>query len=97
MMARQRKKQMAQYKHHPDTLIVLRDIENRLEQLIEASQTSSAPFVETETQALQSAKMLVVQARKTGHVFRGSSAVPDGLLPYVKTPSVTEQLGVNHG
>lgn len=87
---------MAKYPHHPDTLIVLKDIENRLEQLIEASQTSSAPFVETEVQALQSAKMLIVQARNTGHVFRGSSAVPDGLLPYVKTPSVTEQLGVDN-
>lgn len=86
---------MAKYKHHPDTVIVLNDLENRLTQLIEASGRSTKPFVDTEVQALQSARTLVKQCKDTGHTFRGSSYVPDGLEGYFTTPSVTERLGVD--
>ncbi len=85
---------MAKYKHHPDTLIVLNDLENRLTQLIEASRKHNAPFVDTEVQALQAARMLVKQCKDTGHTFRGSSFVPDGLEGYYDTPGITERLGV---
>jgi hypothetical protein len=85
---------MAKYKHHADTLIVLKDLDNRLTQLIEASLTSNADFVETEVRALQSARSLVEQCTNHGHVFRGSSYVPDGLEPYFKTPSPNERLNV---
>lgn len=88
---------MAKYKHHPDTLIVLKDLDNRLTQLIEASGKYNKPFVETEKQAFQSARTLVKQCIDTGHTFRGSSYVPDGLNGYFETPSVTERLGVKDG
>lgn len=88
---------MAKYKHLPDTFIVLRDIENRLVQLMEANTAFAKvepELVEHQNQGLRSALIVVQQAIKTGHVFRGSSAVPDGLLEVVKTPSVAEKLGV---
>lgn len=81
---------MAKYPHHPDTLIVLRDLENRLVQLIESNELARErhpEMIEQQNRAFNSALMLVRQCIDTGHVFRGSSAVPDGLLPYVKTPS----------
>ncbi len=84
---------MAKYKHNQETLHVLADLDNRLTQLIEAAQTSGAEFVDTEVRALMSARTLVDQCKKTGHVFRGS-VVPDGLLPYVKTPSYDNPLRV---
>ena len=84
------------YPHNKDTLIVLKDIENRIQQLIEASEAYKEMLSEEEfdieQRSLQSALMVVKQAIKHGHVFRGSSAVPDGLLPYVKTPSPSETL-----
>jgi hypothetical protein len=88
---------MAKYKHTKETLIVLRDLENRIQQLIEANEqyrTKSPELVTHQEFALNSCLLLVRQCIKTGHVFRGSSAVPDGLLQYVKTPSVTEQLKI---
>lgn len=86
------------YKHHPDTKIVLEDIKNRLQQLIEANEQYEhrwPELVKHQNTAFQSAKTIVQQAIDTGHVFRGSSAVPDGLLEYVTTPSVPERLGVD--
>lgn len=80
---------MAKYLHHPATLTVLNDLDNRLTQLIEAA--GDSPL---EVQALQAARTLVKQCKDTGHTFRGSSAVPDGLEPYFKTPSVKQRLGV---
>lgn len=87
---------MSKYKHAPETLVALNDIKNRLQQLIEANERyeANAPFlVKQQNIALQSALTVVQQVIDTGHTFRGSSAVPDGLLPYIKTPSVTERLG----
>lgn len=87
---------MAKYKHSRDTQIVLNDIKNRLVQLKEAGEAykklQSEEVFETEQRALSSALMVVQQAIDHGHVFRGSDFVPDGLLPYVKTPSPTETL-----
>ena len=87
---------MAKYKHNEDTKIVLNDIKNRLVQLKEASQAykslQSDEVHTTEQRAFDSAIMVVQQAIDNGHVFRGSDFVPDGLLPYVKTPSPTETL-----
>lgn len=87
------------YPHNEDTLIVLKDIENRFIQLKEASEAyksiSDPKKYEAEQQAFESALVVVRQAIKHGHVFRGSSFVPDGLLPYVKTPSPTKTLIAN--
>jgi hypothetical protein len=86
---------MAKYPHHPDTLIVLRDIENRLTQLMEANEMARPThpdLVEWQNRALASAKQLVQQAIDTGHVFRGSWAVPDGMLPYFQTPPPEQTL-----
>lgn len=86
---------MAKYPHHPDTLIVLKDLENRLQQLIEAgdlAEEQHPELVKYQRTAFQSCLVLVRQCISTGHVFRGSSYVPDGLLPYVKTPSPQETL-----
>lgn len=87
---------MAKYPHNEDTLIVLKDIENRLVQLKEAGEAYKSQLdpkkYEGEQQGLDAGLMIVRQAIKHGHVFRGSSFVPDGLLPYVKTPSPTETL-----
>lgn len=88
---------MAKFKHNEQTMVVLQDLDNRLTQLIEAAQTSNKEFVDTEVRALQSARTLVDQCIKTGHVFRGSDFVPDGLLPYVKTPSYFNPLKVIKG
>jgi len=82
------------YRHTEDTLHVLKDLDNRLTQLIEAAQTSSAEFVDTEVRALMSARTLVQQCKDTGHVFRGSSYVPDGLIGYFKTESYNNPLKV---
>ena len=83
------------YKHAEDTYIVLDDLANRVQQLIEASEANE-PFEggKYERQAFNSVLALISQVRNTGHVFRGSSAVPDGLLPYVKTPSFINPLKV---
>ncbi len=86
---------MAKYAHHPDTLVVLRDIENRLQQLIEANEAYAhlePELVKHQNTALNSAKLVVQQAIDTGHTFRGSWAVPDAILDYAKTPSPTETL-----
>lgn len=85
---------MAKYKHHPDTIVVLNDLDNRLTQLIEACEANDNNS--REIRALTSARTLVKQCKDTGHVFRGSSFVPDGLDGYYKTPSVIERLGVNN-
>jgi hypothetical protein len=86
---------LAKYKHHPDTLIVLEDIKNRLTQLIEAGdvyEELDPDIVRYQRMAFESARELVQQAINTGHVFRGSWAVPDALLSYdlpTKSPEVT--------
>ena len=81
---------MAKYKHLEETKIVLEDIKNRLIQLQEANEAyreKEPELVRHQNTALQSAQTVVQQAIDNGHVFRGSDAVPDGLLEYVKTPS----------
>lgn len=88
---------MAKYKHTDETKIVLDDLENRVQQLIEASELTRLPapeIAEPQIMAFQAVLTLISQCRTYGHVFRGSSAVPDGLEPYVKTPSPTEQLSI---
>ena len=86
---------MAKYKHHPDTLVVLRDLENRITQLIEAGESARAnhpELAEHQRRAFESCRTLVQQCIDYGHVFRGSSFVPDGLEPYYETPSPLERL-----
>lgn len=87
---------MAKYQHTEDTKVVLDDLENRVQQLIEASELTIGKFngAEAQIQAFQAVLTLIEQCRRYGHVFRGSSAVPDGLEPYVKTPSPTKQLSL---
>lgn len=86
---------MAKYKHHPDTLTVLEDILNRLQQLREAGQQYKhveRELVQHQDMAFASAQELVRQAIDSGHVFRGSWAVPDALLEYnlkTKSPETT--------
>lgn len=85
------------YKHNPDTLIVLKDLENRVTQLIEANEhyETDNQVVRHQKRAFEAVLTLLDQCIKTGHVFRGSSAVPDGLLPYVKTPSPETQTTID--
>ena len=86
---------MSKYKHTKEDRIVLEDLKNRLTQLIESLDNCRDKAVkDNQTLALQSARMLVQQCIDTGHTFRGSDFVPDGLEPYVKTPSVEERLNV---
>ncbi len=88
---------MAKYKHTPETLVVLNDLENRVTQLIEANDNyggDNEKLVKYQRRAFESVLTLIDQCKKYGHVFRGSSAVPDGLLDYVKTPSPEEQLKI---
>lgn len=84
------------YKHNPDTIIVLDDLSNRVQQLIEASELTKGKYegAEAQIQAFQAVLTLIEQVRRYGHVFRGSVAVPDGLLPYIKTPSYQSPLKV---
>lgn len=73
------------YQHHPDTLIALNDIKNRLQQLIEANELyahKEPDLVRHQNQGHMNAILLVDQVIKTGHCFRGSWAVPDGLMTY---------------
>jgi hypothetical protein len=82
------------YKHTDEVKIVLDDLSNRVQQLIEASERSQDEFkgAKYEQQAFKSVLTILDQVRTTGHVYRGSSAVPDGLLPYVKTHSYQSPL-----
>lgn len=84
------------FKHNPETLIVLKDLENRVIQLMEANEhyETDNQVVRHQRRAFESVLTIIDQCIKTGHVFRGSSAVPDGLLPYVKTPSPDIQLTI---
>lgn len=85
------------YKHTEETAIVLEDLINRVQQLAEASQLSGEHGFEGakyEKQAFQAVLTLLDQVKTVGHVFRGSDYVPDGLLPYVKTPSYHNPLKV---
>lgn len=86
---------MSKYQHHPDTLIALNDIRNRLQQLMEANELYrevEPDLVKHQNQGHQNAITLIDQVIKTGHTFRGSWAVPDGLMSYdlkTKSPEVT--------
>lgn len=85
------------YKHTEDTNIVVEDLINRVQQLVEASELSGENgFVgaQYEAQAFKAVLTILNQVKTTGHVFRGSDYVPDGLLPYVKTPSFHNPLKV---
>lgn len=87
---------MAKYAHHKDTLIVLKDLENRMTQLIEANEKfreSHPELVNFQRMAIESCRTLVHQCKDNGRTFRGSDYVPDGLEQYFSTPSVTERLG----
>lgn len=88
---------MAKYPHTKDTLIVLNDIANRVQQLIEASELTLGgehdQLAQNQIMAFQAVQTIIQQCKNNGHVFRGSSAVPDGLEPYVKTPSPMERVG----
>lgn len=86
---------MAKYKHSEDTLVVLKDLENRITQLIEANdkfKDSNPELVANQRLAFESCRTLVQQCLDNGHVFRGSDYVPDGLLQYVDTSSPQERL-----
>lgn len=87
------------YKHTDESKIILDDLENRVQQLIEASELTVGSYehAEAQIQAFQAVLTLISQCRTYGHVFRGSSAVPDGLEPYVKTPSPAKQLSIDKG
>ena len=88
---------MAKYKHTEETKVVLDDLENRVQQLIEASElivNKHPEIAKPQIQAFQAVLTLLSQVRTTGHVFRGSSAVPDGLEPYTKTKFAGRQLKI---
>lgn len=81
---------MAKYKHHPDTLIALKDIKNRFQQLIEANNLYKGvghddKMIDEQNQSMQNAIAIVDQVIDTGHVFRGSWAVPDPVEPMATT------------
>lgn len=81
---------MARYKHEPDTLIALNDIKNRLQQLIEASNRYKGlghddKMIDEQNTGHQNAITIVQQVIDTGHVFRGSWAVPDPVEEMVTT------------
>lgn len=83
------------YKHTAETTLVLDDLENRLLQLIEASEKNEGfEGAKYEQQAFRACLTLVDQIRRTGHVFRGSDYVPDGLLQYTTIPSFKSPLKV---
>jgi len=84
------------YKHIEETQIVLDDLANRVQQLIEASELTVGKYegAEAQIQAFQSVLTLIKQCKDYGHVFRGSDYIPDGLLPYIKTPSFHNPLKV---
>lgn len=83
---------MSKFKHNEQTLHILKDLDNRLTQLIEAVETTNNDS--REIRAFQSARTLVDQCRNTGHVFRGNEFFPDGLIGYFKTPSYKNPLKV---
>lgn len=83
---------MAKFKHNEETLHVLNDLDNRLTQLIEASEANDND--QREIRAFQSARTLIEQCKTTGHVFRGNEYFPDGLIGYYKTPSYINPLKV---
>lgn len=81
---------MAKYKHQPETLTVLNDLENRILQLIEVGERArvkNPELVEHQYQALYSCLTLVRQCKDNGHVFRGNDYFPDSVEPLAKTPS----------
>ena len=82
--------EMAKYKHQPDTLTALNDIKNRLHQLIEVNNRYKGvghddKMIDDQNQGHQNAITIVDQVIKTGHVFRGSWAVPDPVEPMATT------------
>ncbi len=86
---------MAKYKHTKETKVVLDDLKNRLTQLIESLDGwTDKAAKDNQVMALQSARMLVQQCIDTGHTFRGSDFVPDGLEGYYQTEFKGERLGV---
>lgn len=80
---------MAKYKHTEEVKIVLADLENRIQQLIEANMLYMGreydELIKQQNIALGSVITLIQQIRNTGHVKRGTPVVPDDLEPIVKT------------
>lgn len=81
---------MAKYKHHRDTSIVLDDLENRVQQLIEANELyvdrgHDNAMITAQNTAFQSVLVLLGQVRNTGHIRRGTPVVPDDLEGLVET------------
>lgn len=81
---------MVKYKHNEETRIVLDDLENRIQQFIEANELyrgngSDVAMIEAQNTAFGSVLVLIAQVRNTGHVRRGTPVVPDDLEPIVKT------------
>lgn len=87
------------YTHTAETLQVLDDLQNRVQQLIEVNSLYSTgeniTKVKHQNRAFESVLTLLKQVRETGHVYRGSSAVPDSIEPLVKTRWQGKQLRID--
>ena len=89
---------MAKFKHNEQTLLVLNDLINRVQQLVEASEVNRHRLgderTDQEIQSFNAVLTLIEQVKKTGHVFRGNEFFPDALLPYTTIPSFNNPLKV---
>jgi hypothetical protein len=93
---------MAKYKHTEEVKVVLDDLENRIQQLIEANElhidkhgVDSDVRIAAQNLAFQSTLTLIKQVRDNGKVMRGNEFFPDPIEPIVTTKFAgKQQLGV---
>ena len=92
---------MAKYAHLEDTRIALDDLENRVQQLMEANEAylgvgHNDTLIRYQNDALASVLVLIKQVINTGHVQRGTPVVPDDIEKTVKTKwNKRPQLGLS--
>lgn len=86
---------MAKYKHTEETMTVLLDLKNRIEQLIEVNnlyKEKNFEVVYEQNVALNSVIGLIDQLIDNGKINRGNEYFPDPIEPYITNKFTGKQL-----